>query len=559
MTFRKESDILRSKYLFNQRVPMRDGTELSVDVHFPEGDPPYHVILARTPYDNSGGPQKFWLEKGYAVARQDVRGRGDSDGEFLPFSQEKDDGYDTVKWVAGQPWCKNNSVAMWGASYQGYVQWHAAKNDDLPELKVICPSVIGSNRFRDGTYVNGIFAFQQFNWSALTHGKTMQWQIPAKDEETARTLPIENLDAAVGCCFPRMHEWLAHPTYDDFWKEQNLEESYDKIDAPALIVAGWYDKFAAGSFRNYIGVKTLGGKNAKNNCKIVVGPWQHNTFPSSTRLGCLDFGQGALLDHKVESERWIAKFLKGENNGADQDAPVKIFVMGDCVWREENEWPLARTEYKDLFLASNGRANSMFGDGGLAWEPEYGSDNDSYAYNPADPVPALGSLGSIEDAGPQDQRPVERRDDVLVYTSAPLPESVEVTGFVTLDLFVSSDAVDTDFHAKLCDVYPDGRSVNLTEGIVRTRFREGLDKEVMMLPGTVYPLTIEVGVTSNVFKKEHRIRLEITSSCFPIYTRNLNTGEPMASAVEIKVANQTVHHSKDYPSRLVLPVIPRTA
>ena len=548
--------MLRAKYLFNQRVPMRDGVELSADVYFPEGDPPYDVILMRTPYDNSNPAPPFWLGKGYAIVKQDVRGRGDSDGVFMPFAQEKDDGHDTVKWVARQPWCKGQSAGMAGGSYGGYVQWHAAKNDDLPELKVICPCVMGSNRFRDGTYVNGIFAFQQFSWSALTHGKTMQWQIPARDEDVVRNLPIEDLDRVVGCHFPHMHEWLAHPTYDDFWREQSIEESYDKIAAPTLIVAGWYDKFAAGSFRNFMGVRKLGRESAREHCKILVGPWQHVTSPSSTILGCLDFGEGALLRPDVEAERWTARFLKGEDNGADQDAPVKMFVMGDNVWREEHEWPLARTDYRSLYLGSGGRANSRFGDGTLAPDVGAGADTDSYLYDPADPVPALGSLGSIEHAGPQDQRPVERRDDVLVYTSEALPEALEVTGPLDLELFVSSDAVDTDFFAKLCDVYPDGRSVNLTEGVMRTRFREGLDHEVMMEPGEVYALRMDLGVTSNVFKRGHRIRLEITSSCFPVYTRNLNTGEPAASAHRMRVAKQTIHHSINCPSRLILPVIP---
>ena len=548
------------KYLLNKKIRMRDGVELSSDIYMPDTEPPYPVLLVRTPYDSRSETRinyaKYYVEKGYCVITQDVRGRGDSDGIFVPYVNESNDGYDTIKWIVEQPWCLNKAVAMIAGSYHGSVQWEVAKTA-IPELKVISPAVIGSNLFKDTFYSNGILNSVGVHWPRSISGRTNQAVgIQFDNDAIMKTLPLKDMDKSAGCDIPAFQEWLSHPTYDNYWRKLSVEEYYDKIKVPVFIIGGWYDLFAAGCIRNYMGIKKYGNKKIKQASRLIMGPWNHSTFdiPSSV-LGCVDFGKGRFFDTKEVQEKWLAKYFKDDDNAEGWETPVYIFIMGENIWREENEWPLRRTEYRDMYLSSGGRANSMFGDGKLSWKKQSESEKDMFVYNPADPTPALNP--ELLNGMPEDQRPVERRDDVLVYTSDKLSSPLEVSGFINLDLYVSSTAVDTDFFAKFCDVYPDGRSINLCEGIVRARFREGLDKEIFMLPNKVYCIRLEVGVTANLFKTGHRIRLEISSASFPAYTRNLNTGEPVGTGKKMKKACQSVYHSAEYPSKLILPIIPR--
>jgi putative CocE/NonD family hydrolase len=277
-----------------------------------------------------------------------------------------------------------------------------------------------------------------------------------------------------------------------------------------------------------------------------MGPWGHGL--NTRTLGQLDFGPQAVIDLESLERRWLDRWVRDEENGVEHEAPVRLFIMGTNVWREEWEWPLSRARETAWYLASGGRANSLFGDGTLSDTPVDGVETDGYLYNPENPVPAL-------DGGPQDHAPIERRDDVLVFTGPELREPLEVTGDITAVLYATSDAPDTDFVVRLCDVHPDGRSINICDGIMRARYREGLDQEVLMTPGTIYEFEITMGVTANTFLPGHRLRLEITSSCFPRFNRNLNTGEPIATGTNMQHARQTIYHSRAYPSRVLLPVV----
>jgi putative CocE/NonD family hydrolase len=325
---------------------------------------------------------------------------------------------------------------------------------------------------------------------------------------------------------------------------------FDKIKTPAHTLGGWFDIFSQGSLRGYVGT-------AKNKSRMIMGPWGHGP---SQKTGALDFGAHANIDQHAVALRWFDYWLAGIAGGIQNEPPVTLYVMGKNVWRQENEYPLARTQYKKMYFRGGGKANSDRGDGRLSWDAPSGNENpDRYTYDPDNPVPSLGGnncCGTPTPAGPQDQRPVESRNDVLVYTSDFLDREVEVTGPVKVALHAASDAVDTDFVAKLVDVYPDGRAINIAEGILRARYRESLSRPRPLEPGRIYELTIDLVGTSNAFLPGHRIRVDLTSSHFPQFDRNPNTGEPFGTGTAVKIARQTVHHSKAHPSHIVLPVIP---
>ena len=323
-------------------------------------------------------------------------------------------------------------------------------------------------------------------------------------------------------------------------------------------MSGWYDNLVHEAFRNFEGMRKEGGsETARKGTKILVGPWAHGGYRMADGKS-VTFGDG--IDLRAVHLRWYDHWLKGIENGIDQEAPIRIFVMGDDRWRDEQEWPLERTQWTDYYLSSRGSANSLHGNGRLSSEPDLSAaPADSYRYNPHDPVPTLGGQISTHGdlKGPRDRRPVQRRDDVLVYTSPPLDRDTEVTGPVELRLYAASTAKDTDFTATLTDVYPDGRAIHICEGIQRAAFRESLENPSLIEPGKIYEYRISLWETSTVFKAGHRIRLEISSSNFPRYARNLNTGNRLGASAETKIAEQTIHHDGQYPSALVLPVIPR--
>ena len=564
------------RVLLDVKVPMRDGVKLSTNIFLPPGTGPFPVILVRTPYDNGPWAETGWpgsryrdfVKHGYVYAAQDVRGRFDSEGAFHPLlvgGDEVADGYDTRKWIAQQPW-SNGKIGLVGPSYMGQVQWQGVQ-ESSDYLTAMMPAVASVDTWRMGNiYVNGAYqlALMQ-SWGLSTSNRTRQPTEQYNWEKLLRFLPIIEMDmAGLGQEIPHVREWIKNSAHTH-WRELNVK--FDKVEVPVYNLAGWFDAYPASAFFAFMGMREHAkSEEIRKSQKILVGPWPHG-LSKSTRTGDVDFGPDSLIDMEALTLRWNDYWLKGIDNGIMDEPPVRIFVMGANVWRYENEWPLARTEYTNFYLHSQGRANTLDGNGSLSQKPPVGGEPaDKYTYDPEDPVPTRGGSlsytipgvgGSGDLAGPFDQRSNERRDDVLVYTSQPLTEDLEVTGPLSCKLYISSSAPDTDFVVKLIDVHPNGQAISFADGILRVRYRdESWEAPKLMEPGKIYPITVEMFPTSLVFKKGHRIRVDITSSNFPHFDRNLNTGHDPATDTEIRVAQQTLYHSAQYPSHIVLPVIP---
>jgi putative CocE/NonD family hydrolase len=553
----------------------RDGVTLRADIYRPAAEGKYPTLLQRTPYnkDNTAEFGRRAAERGFLVVVQDVRGRYTSDGEWYTFKHEPEDGYDTVEWAAALP-NSNGKVGMFGGSYVGATQMLAAIAHP-PHLAGICPVVTASNYHENWTYQGG--AFEQWfdeSWTAglaqdtlnrvirqNTNAKVGSTVLPLNQFPVFNISPPQSAGALTQSLAPYFLDWLAHPTYDDYWTQWSIEENYQNIQVPALTIAAWYDIFQGGSLRNYMGLKAhAGNEAARNGQHLLVTIGGHSG--GGRHIGAVDFGPAAAeFDENEITLRWYNYLFKGERNEfADADKPVRIFVMGKNEWRDEDEWPLKRAKEERYFLHATRSANSISGNGGLSTASPEAEAADSFVYDPANPVPTVGGPlccdGQHQAAGPRDQKEVEARQDVLVYSTPPLDADLEVTGPVTLDLFAKTSAADTDFTGKLVDVAPDGTAINLTEGILRARYREstkGAPKPIT--PGEVYEYKIDLWSTSNVFLKGHRIRLEVSSSNFPRFDRNLNTGKDDATDGEIVKATNAVLHDAAHPSALILPVV----
>jgi putative CocE/NonD family hydrolase len=550
---------------------MRDGVRLDTNIFHPLASGRYPVILLRTPYgkgtDLPSGYNSF-LNHGYAVVMQDVRGRYDSQGVFDALNQEGPDGYDTINWIASQPW-SDGQVGMIGGSYLGIAQWRVAVLNN-PHLKAIFPVVSGSDDYFDRFYSPGGAAKLGHRLLWFSENMNAPGTPEAKFDDYVGHLPLRTADqAATHQTLSAFQTILAHPTYDSFWKEMSIREKMDRIRVPVFLVGGWYDNYVEGDLEAFSELRKLSGKNDPKH-RILIGPWPHNMSTPFPRVSYGDDSSSPIRAYQIE---WFDHWLKGmredekyslegwHQTRAEVDgAPVQIFVMGANRWRDEQEWPLARTRYTSLYLASQGRANSLNGDGTLESKPQKTGEADQFTYDARKPAPTMGGAVCCDPKifawGPMDQRAVEKRGDVLVYTSAPLKHDMEVTGPVHVVLYASTSAPDTDFTVKLVDVFPNGEARNLTDGILRMRYRDGLEKAELAQPGAVYPLTIDAGVTSNVFLAGHSIRIEISSSNFPRFDRNPNTGGSFADETVLKQAKQTIYHSRLYPSHIVLPVIP---
>nr|BBH88326.1 hydrolase [Thermosporothrix sp. COM3] len=545
-----------TRILFNQRVPLRDGVTLSADVYLPSepAKGKWPVILMRTPYQKASNATAAMAmdfnRHGYVFVAVDVRGRGDSDGTFTPYRNEGPDGYDTIEWCAAQPW-SDGKVGTIGGSYPGRIQWLAAL-EQPPHLKTMIVSVAPSDPFVETP--TGLPSPMHLCWLHLVSGRVNQPMETINWEEVYQHLPLLTMDEQTGRVIEAWRAEIAHPQLDDYWQPLCYQKKFDRVNLPVLHISGWYDDEQIGTPLNYIGMTTTGAPAARDKQRLLMGPWGHNVNGAS-KLGEVDFGSQAIIDLRAEQVRWFDRWLKGiEHN----DAPVRIFIMGDNVWRDEQEWPLARTRWTPYYLHSQGKANSRFGDGVLA--PEKPADNqpqDTYTYDPARPVPFMTEPTSSQIGGPDDYSAILRRDDVLVYTTEPLTEDVEVVGPIRVELYAASSAPDTDFNAMLIDVWPNGFRQRLCDGMVRARFREGMEQPSLIEPGRVYQYTIDCWNTSQVFKQGHRICLMLSSSAFPKYDRNLNTGAPLGQTTGMAVAEQRIYHDAEHPSAIILPIIPR--
>jgi uncharacterized protein len=538
---------------------MRDGVALRADVYRPDGEEPVPAVLSRTPYDRGFSltppaalPPERAVEAGLALVCQDVRGQHGSEGEFYPFRTEGPDGYDSVEWIAAQPW-SDGAVGMAGRSYTAATQWFAAA-EQPPHLRAIAPVVVGSNGFDGWVYQGGAFqlGFNLFWVHLMTSGRKR-----ARLDEQYRHLPLTTpplLEASPAGRFYR--DWLAHPTLDDYWRSMSIDRRYDRVRVPALIVGGWYDLFLGGTLENFTRLRSEGGSEAaRGGTRLLVGPWAHgSTYGPWPDHGFDVFAPEDRVDLAGVQIDFLSRHLSGD--GASPEPPVRIFVMGENRWRDEDDWPLARAHAQEWYLRQGGA---------LSLEPPGDEAPDEYDFDPSDPAPTIGGPTSLPgkflrtNSGPLDQRPVEARHDVLVYTSRALREPLEVTGPLSLVIHAATSARDADFVGKLCDVAPDGFSRILAEGVLRMRFREGLEDERPVEPGRVYRLEVNLVATSNVFLPGHRIRLCVTSSSFPRFDRNAGTGAPLGEDREgdLTPAGQTVFHDAQRGSHLLLPVVPR--
>jgi len=556
--------------LLHVSVAMRDNVRLDANIFHPSGDSRFPAVLVRTPYgkgpDLPAGYQSF-INHGYAVVIEDVRGRYASGGVFDVLNQEGPDGYDTLNWIAAQPW-SDGKVAMIGGSYVGIAQWRVALLNN-PHLKAIFPVVSGSDEYLDRYYSQG---------GAMKLGHRLLWMsdnlatpgsAKPKFADYIYHLPLRTSDrAATRQTLGFYQTILNHPAYDSFWKDLSIRENIERVRIPVFAVGGWYDNFVESDLEAFSALHKLSGRRDDKH-RIMIGPWAHNMSTPFPGVTYGDDSSSPIRSYQIE---WFDHWLKGSPEDARQfspekwhavraevdEAPVHIFVMGVNRWRDEPDWPLARAKTTALYLA---------GGGALQWKAGQtktsDSSSDSFIYDPRNPVPTRGGAVCCDPKifpwGPIDQRTVEKRKDVLVYTSAPLSQDMEVTGPIRLVVYAATSAQDTDFTAKLVDVFPNGEARNLTDGILRMRYRDGLEKAELAEPGRIYPLTIDAGVTSNVFLAGHAIRVEVSSSNFPRFDRNPNTGRAFADETVLNKARQTVYHSRQYPSRLLLPVIPEPA
>lgn len=559
-------------------VEMRDGTVLRANVLRPDDSSRHPAILFRTAYDKNRFVHSDMLSfthaalAGYAIVIQDIRGRFASEGEWdrnRMFEVEGPDGYDTVEWIAAQPWCDGN-VGMAGGSYLAAMTWITAM-EAPPHLKAISPWIGDINTMLQPPPESGAVTFytaasalpetsvnlvaklesqgmdvsgvKEFLQNALADPQLVIRQLPLNDIPLARFEPIREM-------------WHARLNPVPL-KEQERRKRYENIVVPAFHIGGWFDQFEWATFRNFRQMRSRGGSPAAREGQyVLVGPWMHGRVLSW--LGDYDFGSsgGNAFGVHAQTLTFFDKYLRG----IEADIPrVKYFVMSANRWKTADDWPPPETEWHRYYLHSGGRANTAGGDGVLSRDEPGSEAPDRFVYDPLDPVPTVGGrviavAGIVP--GPLEQSFVERREDVLCYTSEELKEDVEVSGPIQLRLFASTSAVDTDFTAKLTDVYPDGRSYNVAEGIQRARYRNRDGQPSPVVPGQIYEYVIDLGNTSNLFRKGHRIRIQISSSNFPLYDRNMNTGNPPGSDAEGIKAIQTVYHEPGFASYIDLPVIP---
>jgi uncharacterized protein len=557
-------------------VPMktRDGVTLRADIFRPDDKEKHPAILIRTPYGKQTPMMmQFPNDAGFGLIIQDVRGRFASEGEFkrdTAQNTEGMDGHDMIEWIASQPWCDGN-VGMWGVSALAGAQWSAAI-EKPPRLKAVAPwmgalkSMGMSPRFTGGAIslaasiyripllgVDFVDRMEKQGQDVTEMRKVLQWVIDSPDE-VINFLPLKNLP------------FLKYKQLSDIWNmglkapsEELLEKTrrYEDITVPCFQLGGWYDILGHGALECYTEMRKRGGSAAaRDNQFVMMGPWTHG-MPVNY-LGNLNFGYYAGREAEIMMTKTLISYFDKYIRGRDIDlSPVTYFVMGKNSWKTAQDWPLPQTKWERFFFHSRGRANTGGGDGWLSPEQPAAENPDIYVYNPLNPVPSLG--GCISGAGivpgPLEQYYAEKRSDVLCYTSRLLDEDVEVTGPINVHVFATTSAVDTDFTAKLCDVYPDGRSYNLVEGIIRSGGRKFTAKPELISPGNVCDYTIIMGNTSNLFRKGHRIRIDISSSNFPLYDRNMNTGNPIGEDAVGIPAMQTVYHQSDYASYIDLPII----
>ena len=559
------------------RVPMRDGVRLSVDVYRPDSDGRFPGILIQTPYNNNTlgliNRARWFARRGYAVAISDSRGRFDSDGEWDPFTPlHKSDGYDLVEWLAAQPWC-TGSVGTLGASYMGWTQWWTAVTAP-PSLQAMVPEVAPPDGLYNGPYQNGVLVCWAVDWAGAMSGRTGQLVgdgpyggFAVNRAQDYLVYPYRTLQQRRGALDNTWFDkWITQDrATDEYWRAIAYQrpELYSKVAVPTLNVTGWFDANHPGSPMNYLAMKQHGGSPEARRPRLVIGAWQHAI--NSQKVGAIDYGPDNVLDWDGCICRFFDYHLKGEQNGVSDDPPAHLFVMGENRWRAEKDWPLPQTQWTKFYLHSGGKANALHGDGRLDAVAPAGEPPDEYTYDPRNPTRSPFKGGHTED-GAVDTSEGAGRDDVLVYTTPPLENPLELIGPITAKLYAATSARDTDWMVRLVDVAPDGTAALLCDGVMRARFRDpdhegkfNPDRLSIIEPDKVLEYTIDFWRgTANRFAAGHWIRIEISSSFFPYFLPNLNTGEDhVGLATKPVVARQRIYPDAKHPSHIVQPVIPQ--
>ena len=539
-------------------IPMRDGVKLVADVYRDDAVPQAPVILLRTPYDRTKqkGMGELCARAGYIFVAQDCRGTRASEGVLSPYNNEGQDGYDTIEWITRQTWC-NGRVGMTGGSYVGAVQWQAAV-EHPPGLVAIAPQATWSSFYRN-LYLGGTVRLSLIaGWMAGNTAKP-EGVLPTDLDTALMQLPLSDVDQAIGWSMPWLDAWLTHPQPDGFWTRVDLTQQLSELKMPALHVVGYYDFFSRESVDTFIAMQQKArDPQTRQQQQLILGPWDHGTVGKS-KVGELDFGPAAVMDLMALQMEWFDRHLRQDPAVmARPFAPVRYFSMGDNVWRDARQWPPEGFTPKSLYLRSDGKANTRSGSGRLTWEKPAGPEPaDVFRADPANPVPACPITATrplkAAEWGPVDQTALENRDDVLVYSTEPLPEPLTFAGNIEAKLHVSTDTPDADWAVKLVEVSPTGTARNLATGILRGRYRNSLLQPELMQAGQVYEITVDLGPCAATIAKGNQLRIDICGSLFPLYDRNPNTAEGIFSN-RTAIAMEQVHHSPQTLSRLILPV-----
>lgn len=544
----------QTRPVFETGIPTRDGIELSADVYLPtKQELPAPAVVTITPYDKSGSlvaPEgRLYQDRGYAFVAVDVRGRGKSEGEWRAFVNDGRDGHDIIEWVAAQPWC-TGKVGTTGLSYMGWTQWATAA-ERPPHLTCMISTSAAGRWQQEIPYTDGCFQLYFGWWLYMVRRRISEWHgVTQTDwDDVLSRLPLEAIGDFINPTGLTWRDMMDHDTLDDFWQALRFDDRYQTIDVPCLHVTGWYDlEDLLGAFHHYEGM--MAASPARERQRLIVGPWSHvnSRFPHSA-YGGVEFGPDAALEMDAIHLAWCDYWLKGEQNAVMQSPPALLFETGSNRWRDATTWPLAGGEWS-LYLGWNGA------DGTLNAEPAEEQDPDrSYRYDPLDPCPTQIDVTRypIEDV-PIDMTEVEHRSDVITYTSSPLGQSITVSGWPHLEFWASSDRTDTEWHVKLTDVDPSGRSIKVCQGCLRASYRDSLAEPSPLTPGEPDHFRVELWPVHHTFLPGHSIRVSITSSDFPWFARSLNQFGPIKDQSEPLVANNTIHHGGDFASRIILPV-----
>jgi putative CocE/NonD family hydrolase len=540
---------------YNVKIPMRDGIRLSAAIHRPEGSGPFTCVLSRSCYTQWSATlaerARYWTSVGFALVIQDVRGRGDSDGDFYPLIHEQADGIDTLDWLAAQGW-SDGRVVMVGGSYAGWTQLYLAVANH-PALKAIAPVAAPPDPDRSFPIGHGILSPAAAAWLATLDGHTNQDLSQCDVRGAYSKLPIIDFDRHIGRHLVAWRDWVMNPPGSDYWRSQRYQQDLLKSRVPILHITGWYDDCLAGAIENFTAMsESATDPGSREKQRMVIGPWMHGTI-GQRRIGEVDYGPDAEINMLELQRGWFAAQLDGER---DNLPPVRLFIMGRNSWIDEDKWPLPGTIYVPYYFRGEGRANSRLGDGELSVSAPEDEQPDRFRYDPANPVPYSADFDWRQVGGPDDFAEIELRDDILVYTGPVLTEPLLICGPMQVRLFAASSALDTDWTAKVLDVHPDGRAIRLNDGEIRARFRHGNEEE-FLTTGIVEEYRIECGSTCIELPAGHHLRVEISSSAFGKGDLNLNGGGAIGREMVPVVAEQTIYHDRVRPSHLLLPIVNR--